>query len=1263
MTEYLVSLSLLIAAVLIIRGIFRGKVSPRVIYALWLAVAVRMVLPVALFEVNLEPPAFTRTDDTAESADADTLPEPPAAPVDLQVPNPAIDIPIVPAPITTQADTPIPIESAALKGSDNVKIVDVIPDAPEASASIAWGKISVIIWLTGSAIVAAWVVSTSAVFSFRLYKDRRLHGTIRGTRVYVSGSAGVPCIAGLIPAVYITPETADSDSETLIIRHELTHLRHGDHIWSAFRALALIAFWWNPLVWVAAAVSKRDAELACDDAIAAGLDDEARLKYARILLDTLPQKHRYAVGLGSAPMRERIMMLTAKRKNSAICLAITVVLVLSAAGCSFIGKPKLTLDNIYRQNGFTILSQQKKKFELSFTISELPSYEELSLSEAEEISVSDKDIAAYRSGVSTIFIEKLGITEKSPAGTDGDALYICFDISHELTDAGTLLSVSRVVNTDDEIKYQRTFAIAGGTLSDENGTYPYAVISMGCGPDNKFSAVIDAGLYAQLSGDVKFSVILNELSYERGSEVKLYGALTDEYNESESSRGNLPEESVSESGGSVNAGQGPYIGYVADAETPWIELYTEKDGTYVGRIPYEIFHDWPGTDRSFEGWTPGWRSEYIHFYYAEFGSFRWAAAHLTDTVLGSGRKNIATSSDGGETWYVGSTGDDYGGNHVVGIGFVSDRIAFMSFDPYNEYEETSGPVISRTINGGETWERLEIPTPDLLKDKKLISGIPFHDGDILRYPVWVTPSHGAVSGGEMYLVSDDGGLTWEWDTLSVIAESSRASDSFDPYSFASFIPNESAQPLFWHRIYGTNDYLFFCAVRTINSSGTGFSDDPPKDFTIYNVNSDTPNIIGHIAAELPPELEYDTVYPILAMDGSESPECEFVLRLSRGSEVFYVSFDNFDSGAANDHLAFTYRGILTSERVNELMRTYPDSFRDTENSSVSSTLGDFRNENPGGSLVYEGYTVEYSLPNPYFPEQSLDFHIHLPQINADSADVEKWNGEVVGKYESEYGDSLRRTLSGSNGGIFADVTFNTVTTGDVVTIYIIDCSGIANSGAVRLSYDISHFDTVRKKFLSTDEFIAYYAKGQFAGYTLSDIVKFMNEHAFESDEIGNPYPITEKDIQGVIPSVFGDGKLDVVFTGYSIEGSVTERMLLSPYPTHTSISAKHNVSADYTYRMVYCEYTGCRDQEMYGHPAGYRLLLSECSPGNFSMGYYAEQLFLGDIAEPPEGFIGDSYSPIESDSDGHIYLNVDADTDAGHLKAKIPFDLDMEIVH
>ena len=54
MAEYLISLSLLITVVLLIRAIFRKSISPRVMYALWLVVVFRMCLPVSLFEVDVK---------------------------------------------------------------------------------------------------------------------------------------------------------------------------------------------------------------------------------------------------------------------------------------------------------------------------------------------------------------------------------------------------------------------------------------------------------------------------------------------------------------------------------------------------------------------------------------------------------------------------------------------------------------------------------------------------------------------------------------------------------------------------------------------------------------------------------------------------------------------------------------------------------------------------------------------------------------------------------------------------------------------------------------------------------------------------------------------------------------------------------------------------------------------------------------------------------------------------------------------------------
>jgi len=215
--------------------------------------------------------------------------------------------------------------------------------------------------------------------------------------------------------------------------------------------------------------------------------------------------------------------------------------------------------------------------------------------------------------------------------------------------------------------------------------------------------------------------------------------------------------------------QGPFVGYVASCETPWIDLYTEKNGAYVGRIPYEIFHDWVATDRNWEGWQPGWRPEYIHFYYAEFGDFRWAAAHLTDTVMGNGRKNTATSSDGGKTWSFGSTMDNYGGNHVTGIGFESAKVAVMCFDSMYEHDIFTEEgmvlpiVLSRTEDSGRTWTRTEILVPIDWDNYRTRPSVPVFEGDMGRVAV---TRYDKTTGDEVdtvYLVTSDAGLTWEWE--------------------------------------------------------------------------------------------------------------------------------------------------------------------------------------------------------------------------------------------------------------------------------------------------------------------------------------------------------------------------------------------------------------------------------------------------------------------------------------------------------------------
>jgi len=206
--------------------------------------------------------------------------------------------------------------------------------AKPAAKPLTTAQILQIAWFSGSALLGLWLFGAWAVFTIRLHRDRRFLGKRGGTCIYVSGAVKSPCLAGLIPAVYLTEDVLQADEAELILRHELTHLRHLDFLWSLCRTAAVTVYWWNPFIWLAAICSKRDAELACDEAVAAKLPESKRLAYARAILAQAPRKTA-ALSLAGPPVKERILFLTKKQRTSVLCVILALLLVVSATGCSF----------------------------------------------------------------------------------------------------------------------------------------------------------------------------------------------------------------------------------------------------------------------------------------------------------------------------------------------------------------------------------------------------------------------------------------------------------------------------------------------------------------------------------------------------------------------------------------------------------------------------------------------------------------------------------------------------------------------------------------------------------------------------------------------------------------------------------------------------------------------------------------------------------------------------------------------------------------
>lgn len=327
MLRDILTLSALILAVLLVRAAFKNRVPKRMIYCLWLVVLLKLCLPGTLFSLPVLPAA-------EGTAPVQTVQTTPVVSTALTIPAPSTTTVQPTAPVQTTTQPEQTVTQPETKPETQPMTPAVQETAKPAAKPLTTARILQIVWFSGSALLGLWLFGTWLTFTIRLHKDKKFLGKRGKTNIYVSKRIKSPCLAGLIPAVYLTEDMLRNDTTELIVRHELTHLRHLDFLWSFCRTLAVIVYWWNPLVWLAAIISKRDAELACDEAVAAGLQPEQRIAYARAILAQAPRQ-KAALSLAGPPVKERILFLTQRQRTSAICIVLALALTVSATGCSF----------------------------------------------------------------------------------------------------------------------------------------------------------------------------------------------------------------------------------------------------------------------------------------------------------------------------------------------------------------------------------------------------------------------------------------------------------------------------------------------------------------------------------------------------------------------------------------------------------------------------------------------------------------------------------------------------------------------------------------------------------------------------------------------------------------------------------------------------------------------------------------------------------------------------------------------------------------
>lgn len=205
-----------------------------------------------------------------------------------------------------------------------------------------------IIWVMGSLAVGGFLLTANYRFRIRLYRMRQPLWKERSDKLSVYQVEGLesPCLAGLFrPAVYIGSDIKpESDYFRYIVTHEKVHYLHGDHIWAVLRVVLATVYWFHPFVWIAAAASVRDGEIACDYGTIRRLGEKERMPYGTMLLDLARaggKKKLYSYGTmlrpGRSEIKERILRLAGGKGNRMWAGFLVILLMLIVAGCAFTG--------------------------------------------------------------------------------------------------------------------------------------------------------------------------------------------------------------------------------------------------------------------------------------------------------------------------------------------------------------------------------------------------------------------------------------------------------------------------------------------------------------------------------------------------------------------------------------------------------------------------------------------------------------------------------------------------------------------------------------------------------------------------------------------------------------------------------------------------------------------------------------------------------------------------------------------------------------
>lgn len=313
---------LLVTLIFLIRVIFKKRIQPRFLYYLWIIVFIKMLMPYGLeSKFSIYQMADFRNEEIVDTNNKELSKE-----------NLIIDF----------------NNFLNIKEEDEVTRVNFKNNSLRSSIFIFWfiGVLFLTICNLFSYKRIKKIIKISrenSQWEKDIEKIKKQLGINNKIRVIETDIVGSPSIMGILKPVIFLPcnlkEKLSKEEFKYIFFHELTHLKSKDLIIINIVEIIKTIYWFNPFIYIAIKMMKKDCELSCDYAVLGYLNNEENIKYGNTIIkviENIKVKRQLSfatyIGKNKREVKGRIEMIIKNKKfgKKSMIIGISLTLALSA---------------------------------------------------------------------------------------------------------------------------------------------------------------------------------------------------------------------------------------------------------------------------------------------------------------------------------------------------------------------------------------------------------------------------------------------------------------------------------------------------------------------------------------------------------------------------------------------------------------------------------------------------------------------------------------------------------------------------------------------------------------------------------------------------------------------------------------------------------------------------------------------------------------------------------------------------------------------